>query len=84
MVATAALADELKQHSIERWNNLLNHRFIAEMAADFLPIEKFTFYLWQDHLFLKEFCAFLLAAKQKSSDQKLAAWFGSLHRSTID
>jgi|ERR671923_139444 thiaminase/transcriptional activator TenA len=84
MVATAALADELKQHSIERWNNLLNHRFIAEMAADSLPIEKFAFYLWQDHLFLKEFCAFLLAAKQKSSDQKLAAWFGSLHRSTID
>lgn len=84
MVATAALADELKQHSIEHWNNLLNHRFIAEMAADSLPIEKFAFYLRQDHIFLKEFCAFLLAAKQKSSDQKLAAWFGRLHCSTID
>jgi|Tabmets5t2r1_1033131.scaffolds.fasta_scaffold00038_3 thiaminase/transcriptional activator TenA len=84
MVATAALADELKQHSIEHWNNILNHRFIVEMAADSLPIEKFAFYLREDHIFLKEFCAFLLAAKQKSSDQKLMAWFESLYRSTID
>jgi thiaminase/transcriptional activator TenA len=84
MVATAALADELKQHNIKYWNDLISHKFILELAADSLPIEKFVFYLRQDHIFLKEFCAFLLAAKQKSSDQKLTAWFGSLYRSTID
>jgi thiaminase/transcriptional activator TenA len=54
------------------------------MTADFLPIEKFAFYLRQDHIFLKEFCAFLLIAKQKSSDQKLKIWFESLYHSTID
>jgi len=84
MVATAALADELKQHSIKHWHNILNHRFIAEMADDSLPIEKFAFYLRQDHIFLKEFCTFLLTAKQKSIDQKLMTWFESLYRNTID
>jgi thiaminase/transcriptional activator TenA len=54
------------------------------MSADSLPIEKFAFYLRQDHIFLKEFCAFLLTAKQKSIDQKLMEWFESLYRSTID
>jgi thiaminase/transcriptional activator TenA len=84
MVATAALADELKQDNIKNWNDLLNHKFILEMADDSLPIEKFAFYLRQDHIFLKEFCTFLISAKQKSIDQKLMTWFGSLYQNTID
>jgi thiaminase (transcriptional activator TenA) len=83
MVATVS-ADELKQHYIKYWNDLLSHKFILEMAADSLPIEKFSFYLRQDQIFLKEFCAFLLIAKQKSSDQELKIWFESLYHSTID
>src|SRR5918992_1935159 len=83
MVATVS-ADEIKQHNIKYWNDLISHKFILEMADDSLPTEKFAFYLRQDHIFLKEFCAFLLAAKQKSSDQKLRIWFGNLYRSTID
>jgi len=83
MVATDS-ADELKQYHIKYWNDLLSHRFILEMAANSLPIEKFTFYLRQDHIFLKEFCSFLLIARQKSTDQKLKMWFDSLYQSTID
>ncbi len=83
MVATVS-ADEIKQHNIQYWNDLISHKFILEMADDSLPIEKFVFYLRQDHIFLKEFCAFLLTAKQKSSDQKLRIWFESLYHSTID
>ncbi|HEX2615371.1 MAG TPA: hypothetical protein VHL10_07745 [Nitrososphaera sp.] len=84
MVANAALADELKQHNIKYWNDLLNYKFILEMADESLPIEKFVFCLRQDHIFLKEFCALLLIAKQKTNDQALMTWFGSLYRSTID
>jgi thiaminase (transcriptional activator TenA) len=83
MVATA-FADELRQRHIRYWNDLLNHKFILEIAGDSLPIEKFIFYLQQDHIFLKEFCVFLLNAMQKSIDQKLVTWFESLYRSTID
>ena len=77
-------ADEIKQYNIKYWNELVNHKFILEMAADSLPTEKFASYLRQDHIFLKEFCAFLLTAKQKSSDQKLKMCFESLYHSTID
>src|ERR687898_3521078 len=83
MIATVS-ADELKKYHAKYWNDLLSHKFILEMAADSLPIEKFAFYLRQDHIFLKEFCIFLLIAKQKSSDQKLKIWFESLYHSTID
>jgi thiaminase/transcriptional activator TenA len=83
MVATIS-ADEIKQHNIKYWNDLISHKFILEMAADSLPIEKFVFYLRQDHIFLKEFCTFLLIAKQKSSDQELKIWFEDLYHSTID
>lgn len=71
MVANAAIADELRQHQIKYWNSLLNHKFIFEMAANSLAAEKFAFYLRQDHMFLKEFCIFLLNAKQNSIDQRL-------------
>ena len=83
MVATDS-ADEIKQYHAKYWNDLLSHKFILEMAADSLPIEKFAFYLRQDHVFLKEFCAFLLIARQKSTDEKLKIWFDSLYHSTID
>jgi thiaminase (transcriptional activator TenA) len=83
MVATVS-ADELKQHHIKYWNDLLSHKFILEMAADSLPTERFSFYLRQDQIFLKEFCSFLLIAKQKSSDQELKIWFENLYHSTIN
>jgi thiaminase/transcriptional activator TenA len=83
-MATADPADELKKYHAKYWNDLLSHKFILEMAADSLPIEKFAFYLRQDHVFLKEFCAFLLIARQKSTDQKLKIWFDRLYHSTVD
>jgi thiaminase/transcriptional activator TenA len=83
MVDTVS-ADEIKQYYIKYWNDLLSHKFILEMAAESLPIQKFVFYLRQDHIFLKEFCAFLLTAKQKSSDQELRIWFDNLYHSIID
>jgi thiaminase (transcriptional activator TenA) len=84
MVANGAMADELRRHHIKYWNSLLNHKFIFEMAADSLAAEKFAFYLRQDQIFLKEFCIFLLNAKQNSIDQKLMTWFESLYCSTVD
>lgn len=83
MVATVS-ADEIKQHYIKYWNDLLNHKFILEMAGDSLPTEKFVSYLRQDHIFLKEFCTFLLIAERKTSDQELKMWFKSVYHSTID
>jgi thiaminase (transcriptional activator TenA) len=76
--------DALKQHSIETWNKILNHSFITEISMDVLPLDKFTFYLKQDSIFLKEFCNFLQVAKQKSNSPKMSEWFDGLIYSTIN
>jgi thiaminase/transcriptional activator TenA len=83
-MVTTDSADDIKQYHVKYWNDLLGHKFILEMAAGSLPIEKFSFYLRQDQLFLKEFCAFLLIARQKSTDEKLKIWFDGLYHSTIN
>ena len=76
--------DALKQHSIETWNKILNHSFITEISMDVLPLDKFTFYLKQDSIFLKEFCNFLQIAKQKSNSPKMSKWFDGLIYSPIN
>jgi thiaminase/transcriptional activator TenA len=61
-----------------------NNRFIAEMANDSLPVEKFIFYLKQDHAFLKESCFFLLRLRDAVVDASLKTWLEGLHQSTVD
>jgi thiaminase/transcriptional activator TenA len=77
-------ADDLKQSCIGTWNKILNHTFLIEISTNALPIDKFIFYLKQDHIFLVEFCSFLQAVKQKSHDVHLAQWFDILLYSTIN
>jgi thiaminase len=76
MVST--FSDALKQHSIKTWNKILSHSFITEISMDILPLDKFTFYLKLDNIFLKEFCNFLQVAKQKSNSPKMREWFNGL------
>ena len=77
-------SDTLKQHLIETWNKILNHSFITEISMDVLLLDKFTFYLKQDNIFLQEFCNFLQVAKQKSNSPKVREWFEELIFSTIN
>jgi thiaminase/transcriptional activator TenA len=77
-------ADRLKQEHIEHWNAILGNRFIAEMANDSLPLEKFIFYLRQDYLFLKEFCRFLQHGKAKYAEPRLRQFFDGAYKGTVD
>src|ERR671922_1603914 len=77
-------SDALRQHSIETWNKILNHSFITEISIDVLLLDKFTFYLKQENIFLKEFCNFLQVAKWKSNGPTMREWFDGLIYSTIN
>src|ERR671931_1867922 len=81
---TISFADILKQYSIETWQKILNHRFIMELSKDNLPINKFLFYLKQDHYFLEEFSKFLQSAKQKAIHNKMKEWLDNLYMSTVN
>jgi thiaminase (transcriptional activator TenA) len=77
-------ADTLKQHSIDTWQKILSHRFVMELSSEILPVDKFVFYLRQDHYFLEEFSKFLHSAKQKTNDNKLKEWLDSLYLNTVN
>jgi thiaminase/transcriptional activator TenA len=77
-------ADTLKQHSIDTWQKILSHSFVMELSSEILPINKFVFYLRQDHYFLEEFSKFLHSAKQKTDDDKLKEWLDSLYLNTVN
>jgi thiaminase (transcriptional activator TenA) len=77
-------ADTLKQHSIDIWQKILSHRFVMELSSGILPLNKFLFYLRQDHYFLEEFSKFLQSAKQKTDDNKLKEWLDSLYLNTVN
>jgi thiaminase (transcriptional activator TenA) len=77
-------ADTLKQDSIDTWQKILSHRFVIELSSEILPLNKFVFYLRQDHYFLEELCKFLHSAKRKTNDNKLKEWLESLYLSTVN
>ncbi len=80
-------ADELKLNASKIWNNILSHKFINEISTDTLPLNKFVFYLRQDHIFLKEFCNFLQNAKEKcelDEDNRMKEWFDGLYSITVN
>jgi thiaminase (transcriptional activator TenA) len=82
----SSMAEILRQRCSAKWNLLLNfenNRFIAEMKNGSLPIDKFIFYLKQDHIFLKEFCSFLVNARA-AEEPSLKKWFEELHYSTLN
>jgi thiaminase (transcriptional activator TenA) len=81
---TVRFAEELKQHSIKTWQEILDHRFIKELSKDTLPLNKFVFYLKQDHYFLGGFSKFLHSAKLKTNDNKMKEWLERLLFSTVN
>jgi thiaminase/transcriptional activator TenA len=82
----SSMAEILRHRCSAKWKLLLdyeNNKFIAEMTDDSLPIDKFIFYLKQDHIFLKEFCSFLANARA-AEEPSLKRWLGELHYNTIN
>ncbi len=77
-------ADEMKQCSIEKWQKILNHKFVIDLSKGVLPLNKFLFYLKQDHYFLQEFAKLVKFAKQKTTDNLMKDWLESLYASTAD
>jgi thiaminase (transcriptional activator TenA) len=77
-----SFSEELKSTNIDKWNKILSHKFIIEIAEDTLPIGKFVFYLKQDQIFLNSFCDLLAAAARITYDKQTKLWFESLIHTT--
>jgi thiaminase/transcriptional activator TenA len=82
MALDVSFSEDLKRQNIEKWNKILGHKFIVEIAQDILPISKFVFYLKQDLKFLEAFCSLLAAASKIAYDKETRIWFETLKNST--
>jgi thiaminase len=81
---TVSFVDDLKEYSIKTWQEILDHRFIKELANDTLPTKKFVFYLNQDRYFIEGFSKFLHSAKLATHDNEMKQWLETLFSTTVN
>lgn len=66
---------ELKEEYQDIWRKILKHSFIQELGSGTLPIEKFTFYVKQDYLYLIDFARCIGLAASKAEDvESMRGW----------
>ena len=68
-------SEELRKENRRIWDAILGHPFILELGAGTLPLEKFTYYVKQDYLYLIDFarCIGLAASKAEDVDD-MRSW----------
>lgn len=66
------------------WDGCNKHPFVLELSSGKLPIEKFRFYMIQDHLYLMEYAKLFAIGLVKSHNEKDLRMFASLITATID
>jgi thiaminase (transcriptional activator TenA) len=79
---SVSFSEDLKHQNIDKWNKILNHKFVIEIGEDILPKSKFVFYLKQDQIFLESFCNLLATTSRIAYDKETKEWIGSLLDST--
>lgn len=59
---------ELRRGSAAIWRAIENHPFLRELHAGTLPMEKFTYFILQDYVYLLDFAQVLCLGGAKSRD----------------
>jgi len=59
---------ELKKASARVWRAIDNHPFLLELHAGTLPMERFTYFILQDYVYLLDFAQVLCLGGAKSPD----------------
>ena len=70
--AKANFSEWLKTRSIRHWDNMINHRFTSDMAANTLPEDVFKRYLYCEHAFVRSaitIFSYALAKAPSAGDQ---------------
>jgi thiaminase (transcriptional activator TenA) len=73
----ASFAETFRVRARPAWDAIFAHRFLAELVAGTLPLEKFRFFLCQDYLYLEGFGRAVALALGRAPDsdavERLAA-----------
>ena len=63
-------AEQLKRRSGQIWQAIERHPFLRELHAGTLPMDRFTYFILQDYLYLLDFAQVLCLGGSKSPDLK--------------
>jgi thiaminase/transcriptional activator TenA len=74
----------LRREADPVWRRILGHSFLLEAAEGTLPLEKFQYYLKQDHAYLFEYCRFLGLAASRSESLGHIRFFSEVLRSEFE
>ena len=65
----------MKRENQRIWDAILGHPFVLELGAGTLPLEKFTYYVKQDYLYLIDFARCIGLATSKTEDvEDMRSW----------
>src|SRR3990172_10861725 len=64
------LRQALRRAAAPMWQAIFRHPFIVEIGAGTLPREKFTFFICQDSLYLRDFARVLCLGGAKAQDRE--------------
>ncbi len=68
-------SEELREENRRVWDAITGHPFVRELGAGTLPMEKFTYYIRQDYLYLIDFARCIGLAASKADDvEEMKHW----------
>ncbi len=78
------LTDELFEAAKPIWNAQLKHPFVAGLAAGTLEVARFSRWVLQDYLYLKEFARIFAWAVAKSDSLAAMSWYAKVLDLTLN
>ena len=82
-MATMAVSDTLRQRADRVWRRIITHPFVRGLGDGSLPLDRFTFFLRQDYLFLIDYSRVLAIASAKAPDLDGMTRFADLMHATL-
>jgi len=75
-------SEEIQKETASYVEKFLNHKFLQEISKGKLPIKKFTFYIQQDNIFLKDMdtARRAMASRKSEHAKKLGELIASVYR----
>ena len=71
-------SDDLRAGVASIWDRKMLHPFVTGIGDGTLPVEKFSYYMRQDYVYLVEFCRVIALAVAKADAVDDMAWFARL------
>jgi len=65
---TKRFSDRLRREADKIWRAIFTHPFLSELQAGTLPMDRFTYFILQDYLYLLDFSQVLCLGAAKSPD----------------